>query len=102
MLDRGCYFSPPTFLGFEATSLDAAPNIATFSHMSIFRYLQLAPFFIGNWVWAQNATSSSNSFGDRGFWEDALDNPGHYSYVLIIFIVLGYFLWKVQGLGEDD
>jgi hypothetical protein len=74
----------------------------TFSPMTIFRYFLLAPFFVGNWAWAQNSTSSSEPFDGRGFWEDVFDNPGHYSYVLIIFIVLGYFLWKVQGLGEDD
>ena len=70
--------------------------------MTIFRYFPLVSFFVANWVWAQNATSSSEPFDDKGFWEDVFENPGEYSYVLIIFIVLGYFLWKVQRLGEDD
>ena len=69
------------------------------------RFFALLPFsvcFPAMALFGQNATDSRHPFEDKGFWDDVLENPGEYSYVLIIFVVLGYFLWRVQGLGRDD
>ena len=66
------------------------------------RYLFLLPVLFHDTLLAQNASAKEEPFGDRGFWDDVLENPGEYSYVLILFVVLGYFLWRVQGLGRDD
>ena len=66
------------------------------------RYLFLLPVLCHGALLAQDSSTKEEPFGDRGFWDDVLENPGEYSYVLILFVVLGYFLWRVQGLGRDD
>ena len=65
--------------------------------------------FVTAWVCIVSATlqvqaseDPVDSFGDKGFFDDVLENPGEYSYILIIFIVMGYVLWRVQRLGKDD
>ena len=51
---------------------------------------------------AQNASGSKEFYAERGYFDDLMENPGEYFYVIIIFIVLGYLLWRVQRLGKDD
>ena len=51
---------------------------------------------------AQTPATREEPFLERGFWDDLMENPGEYSYALIAFLVLGYFLWRVQGLDRDD
>ena len=70
--------------------------------MSRLGCILLSPVFLGIDLLAQNATDERAFFEDKSFWEDVLSHPGEYSYVLIIFVVLGYVLWRVQRLGEDD
>lgn len=67
-----------------------------------FALLPTAMFFLAMRLLGQNATDSKQPFEDKGFWDDVLENPGEYSYILIIFVVLGYFLWRLQGLDRDD
>ena len=64
--------------------------------------LFLLPALFHNALLAQNSSTKEEPFGNKGFWDDVLENPSEYSYILIIFVVLGYFLWRVQGLGRDD
>ena len=51
---------------------------------------------------AQTSPDREDSFEDKGFFDDVLENPGEYSYILISFLVMGYVLWRVQRLGKDD
>ena len=65
-------------------------------------YLFLLSVLFHGALLAQDSPTKEEPFGNRGFWDDVLENPGEYSYILILFVVLGYFLWRVQGLGRDD
>jgi len=86
----------------QRTSLDAGLNLTTLYIMSRLGCILLSPVFLGIDLLAQNSTGERDTFEDKSFWEDVLNNPGEYSYVLIIFVILGYVLWRVQRLGEDD
>ncbi|MFP6900183.1 MAG: hypothetical protein VCA36_04530 [Opitutales bacterium] len=70
--------------------------------MDRLHYLFLLPVFFHTALLAQNSTSNEEPFGDNSFWDEVWENPGEYSFILIIFVVLGYILWRVQGLGRDD
>ena len=70
--------------------------------MSHLGCILLSTIFLGIDLLGQNSTGERDTFEDKSFWEDVLNHPGEYSYVLIIFVVLGYVLWRVQRLGEDD
>jgi len=56
----------------------------------------------GNALQANATLGREGAFDDKGFFEDVMENPGEYSYILIIFLVMGYLLWRGQRLGEDD
>ena len=51
---------------------------------------------------AQNASGSKELYEEKGYFDGLMENPGEYFYVIIIFIVVGYLLWRVQRLGKDD
>jgi hypothetical protein len=59
-------------------------------------------FVFGVAAHGQNASRSGDLYAERGYFDDLIENPGEYSYVILIFIVVGYLLWRGQRLGEDD
>tara|TARA_B100001964_G_scaffold201511_1_gene229268 strand:- start:374 stop:589 length:216 start_codon:yes stop_codon:yes gene_type:complete len=56
----------------------------------------------GSALIAQVSPVREESFEDKDFLEEVMENPGEYSFILITFLVLGYVLWRVQRLGQDD
>ena len=60
------------------------------------------PLFAGLPALAQNSSDSKEPYVERGYFDHFMENPGEYFYVIIIFIVVGYLLWRVQRLGQDD
>lgn len=59
-------------------------------------------FILGVTLHAQNSSKEGGLYAERGYFDDLLENPGEYFYVILIFIVVGYLLWRGQRLGEDD
>jgi hypothetical protein len=70
--------------------------------MQYLKYLFFMPVLFHGALLAQTPAVREEPFLERGFWDDLMENPGEYSYALIAFVVLGYFLWRVQGLDRDD
>jgi len=87
----------------QRTSLDPTQFITTLSLMARLRFLFFhLCFFTTSVLFGQESKSSAEDDGSGSAFDNLWESYDRYLYALIVFVIMGYFLWRAQRLDKDD